>query len=421
MTKNKDTKCVLPLIHLHTWPNKDVYACCLGNIDDQVGSLKKNTLKEIWNDDPMRKIRRTMLAGERPPECFNCFKEEDTGNESFRITSARDFAPHMKKWDNVKEDGTLEEMDLAYWDFRFSNVCNFSCRSCGPQLSTGWYKDTKKIWGNLPPDLPEKGRVFELWEQIEPYFPIVEKIYFAGGEPLMMEEHYRIINRLVDMGRTDVHLLYNSNLSQFFYKDQNILDSWGKFDRVTMAASLDGYGPRGEFVRTGLDWTKWVNNRLEMKERTPKVEFNINSTVSIQNVMHQPDFLRELMRQGMIDNPHNFNINLVHFPFWLNVGILHPNKKQLIDKLYTDWEEELVTTYTPAWRTEMLVRHIRGFKKFMWSSEYNPKMIERFILEMERIDAVRGQTWQEEIPEMADLDPDWQIKRIKKQDPFIYE
>ena len=91
MTKNKDTKCVLPLIHLHTWPNKDVYACCLGNIDHQVGSLKTHTLKEIWNEEPMRKIRRQMLAGERPPECVNCFKEEDTGNESFRITSARDF------------------------------------------------------------------------------------------------------------------------------------------------------------------------------------------------------------------------------------------------------------------------------------------------------------------------------------------
>ena len=181
MTDKKDTKCVLPLIHLHTWPNKDVYACCLGNIDHQVGTLKTHTLKEIWNEEPMRKIRRSMLAGERPPECINCFKEEDTGNESFRITSARDFAPHMKKWDDVKEDGTLDEMDLAYWDFRFSNVCNFSCRSCGPQLSTGWYGDTKKIWGGLPPDLPEKGRVFELWEQIEPYFPIVEKIYFAGG------------------------------------------------------------------------------------------------------------------------------------------------------------------------------------------------------------------------------------------------
>ena len=104
-TSNVDTKCVLPLIHLHTWPNKDVYACCLGNINHQVGSLKNNTLKEIWNDDPMRKIRRTMLAGERPPECVNCFKEEDTGNDSFRITSARDFPLLRKKWNDVKEKG----------------------------------------------------------------------------------------------------------------------------------------------------------------------------------------------------------------------------------------------------------------------------------------------------------------------------
>ena len=418
---DKDTKCVLPVIHLHTWPNKDVYACCLGNIDHQVGSLKNNTLKEIWNDDPMRRIRRQMLAGERPPECINCFKEEDTGNESFRNTSARDFAPHLRKWDNVKEDGTLDDMDLAYWDFRFSNVCNFSCRSCGPQLSSGWYKDTKKIWGSLPPDLPEPGRVFELWEQIEPYFPIVERIYFAGGEPLMMEEHYRIVNKLVEMGRTNVHLNYNSNLSQFFYKKQNILDSWPKFKRVTMSASLDGYGPRGEFVRTGLDWEKWLNNRLEMKEKTPKVEFGINSTVSIQNAMHQPDFHRELMRQGLIDYPDNFNINLVHFPFWLNVGILPERKKREIETVWRDWEKELLETYPPPSPTFNLIQQINGFIDFMYSQTPNPSLVERFILEMERIDAVRDQTWQEEIPEMADIDPDAKIKRIRKQDPFIYE
>jgi sulfatase maturation enzyme AslB (radical SAM superfamily) len=418
---DKDTKCVLPVIHLHTWPNKDVYACCLGNIDHQVGSLKNNTLKEIWNDDPMRRIRRQMLAGERPPECVNCFKEEDTGNESFRNTSARDFAPHLKKWDNVKEDGTLDDMDLAYWDFRFSNICNFSCRSCGPQLSSGWYKDTKKIWGSLPPDLPEPGRVFELWEEIEPYFPIVEKIYFAGGEPLMMEEHYRIINRLIEMGRTSVHLVYNSNLSQFFYKSQNILDSWGKFKRVTMSASLDGYGPRGEFVRTGLDWEKWVNNRLEMKEKTPKVEFGINATVSIQNAMHIPDFHRELLRQGLIDEPFNFNINLVHFPFWLNVGILPERKKKEIEIVWREWEKELKETYEQPWKIQTLIQHINGFIDFMNSQKENPKMVERFILEMERIDAVRDQTWQEELPEIASIDPDWNLKRIRKQDPFIYE
>jgi len=188
----------------------------------------------------------------------------------------------------------------------------------------------------------------------------------------------------------------------------------------TVAASLDGYGPRGEFLCPGLDWQKWVNNRLEMKEKTPKVEFNINSTISIQNVMHQPDFMRELMRQGLIDHPQCFRLNLVHEPIWLNVGILHLNKKQLIDKQYTVWEEELLKTYAP-WRTEILVIQIRGFKDFMWSIKSNPKMIERFILEMERIDAVRNQTWQEEIPEMADIDPDWGLKRIRKQDPFIYE
>ena len=30
-------------------------------------------------------------------------------------------------------DGSVEDMKLPYWDFRFSNICNFKCRSC-PQV-----------------------------------------------------------------------------------------------------------------------------------------------------------------------------------------------------------------------------------------------------------------------------------------------
>ena len=76
------TKCALPLIHLHTWPNKNVFACCLGGYDTKIGSLEDGTLEEIFNNDMMKDIRKKMLNNERPRECTNCFKEEDTGDES---------------------------------------------------------------------------------------------------------------------------------------------------------------------------------------------------------------------------------------------------------------------------------------------------------------------------------------------------
>ena len=91
------TKCALPLIHLHTWPNKNVFACCLGGYDTKIGSLEDGTLEEIFNNDMMKDIRKKMLNNERPRECTNCFKEEDTGGFSFRKTANRDFKHHLDK------------------------------------------------------------------------------------------------------------------------------------------------------------------------------------------------------------------------------------------------------------------------------------------------------------------------------------
>ena len=93
----------------------------------------------------------------------------------------------------TKESGRVKDMTLRYWDFRFSNVCNFKCRSCGPELSSGWAKDHTKRNELLGypidvKDLTKPDRLAMLWEQIEPSFPYVEEIYFAGGEPLIMED-----------------------------------------------------------------------------------------------------------------------------------------------------------------------------------------------------------------------------------------
>ena len=409
------TKCALPLIHLHTWPNKNVFACCLGGYDTKIGSLEDGTLEEIFNNDMMKDIRKKMLNNERPRECTNCFKEEDTGGFSFRKTANRDFKHHLDKWDDVKEDGTLEKMDLAYWDFRFSNVCSFSCRSCGPQLSSGWYKDTKKMYGSLNFednfDLI-KERTIEVWDQLEPHFDTVERIYFAGGEPLMMEEHYRILKRLIKMGRSEVVLIYNTNLSTLNLKKDSVLDLWPQFDRVVIEASLDGSGERGEFVRKGLVWEEWKENRKQIEKACPNIEFNINYTISIQNVLHVRECMEELIDIKAINSPHNFRFNLVHHPVWLNVIMLPDYMKQKIKDYMEDWKLDINKDY-PKIARGSITAAINSFLDYMFSEPGEEKMIQLFCRQMELIDSVRNECWQEAIPEMACLDPTWKGERKK--------
>ena len=408
------TKCALPLIHLHTWPNKNVFACCISGYDTQIGTLEDGTLEELFNNDNMKRIRKQMLNGERPKECRNCFKEEDTGGFSFRKTANRDFRHHLHKWDEVKEDGTLEKMDLTYWDFRFSNVCSFSCRSCGPQLSSGWYKDTKKMYGGLNFednfDLI-KERTIELWEQLEPHFETVERIYFAGGEPLMMEEHYRILKRLIKMGRKDVTLIYNTNLSQLNLKEDSVLDLWPHFNRVVVEASLDGVGKRGEFVRKGLDWEVWKENRRLIAEHCPNiVEFNINYTISIQNTFHTREAMETLIEIGAINGPHNFRFNLVHFPIWLNVTILPDDMKQKVKEYMEEWLKDITAKYNYP-ENQSITEAINSFLEYMFSEKGDDRKIELFCRQMEFIDSVRDECWQESCPELACLDPKWTGER----------
>jgi organic radical activating enzyme len=68
-----------------------------------------------------------------------------------------------------------------------------------------------------------------MWEQMQEHIPHLERIYFAGGEPLIMEEHYRLLNELVKRKMFHVNLVYNSNFSKLAYKDQNVLEIWKHF------------------------------------------------------------------------------------------------------------------------------------------------------------------------------------------------
>ena len=123
----------------------------------------------------------------------------------------------------------------------------------------------------------------DMWEQMQEHIPHLDQIYFAGGEPLIMEEHYRLLNELVKREMFHVRLIYNTNFSKLGYKDQDVLELWKKFHSVSIGASLDGCGPRAEYIRKGQDWEETVENRRRMMAVCPNVDFYVSSTVSIYN------------------------------------------------------------------------------------------------------------------------------------------
>ena len=173
----------------------------------------------------------------------------------------------------------------------------------------------------------------DMWEQMLESFDHTEQFYFAGGEPIIMEEHYRILKELDRRKMYHVRLIYNTNFSKTKFKDIDVFELWNKFDSVSVGASLDAEGARGELMRKGTVWEQTIANRKRMLEVCPQVDFYISATVGLINSLHVTDFHRSWVDQGLI-KPADFNFNLLQHPVWQRMDILPMEYKQQVKEKY---------------------------------------------------------------------------------------
>lgn len=321
---DSDHFCMIPWIHLHGWPDGRAYPCCLGEDNYSIGNLKEQTMEEVWNGEPMKEMRRNMLADQPSKQCTRCYEQERMGFSSMRNNSNKHFGQHIAEVSDTEPDGTMTPMKLRYWDIRFSNVCNLKCRSCGSIFSSRWYDDDIKLNNGKPlrPRVQFAGRhELDIWEQMEPQIPNLEQIYFAGGEPLIMEEHNRILKKLIAEGNTSVRLIYNTNLTELKFKRESVLELWKQFPSVCVAASLDDMGARAEVIRSGTKWAEVEQNIRDLKRECPHIDFMISPTLSIMNIWNFCEFHRYMVDQGFI-RPGDFNLNILQSPAEYRIDVL---------------------------------------------------------------------------------------------------
>ena len=396
------TFCIYPWIHIHAYPTGDAYPCCQAEMQYSIGNCKNNTLEEIWNDEPMRNIRKKMLSNTPVNACIRCYEQESAGFLSGRRSANKHHGHHIDRVKKTQIDGSYNEFELVYWDIRFSNLCNLSCRSCGHIFSSSWYQDQVKLAG---PNWAKQNKVLniagrnkdDMWTQLMPHLDYVEQIYFAGGEPLMMEEHYNILDELERRGRFDVRLVYNTNFTQTRLKDREVFDYWRKFDSVAVGASLDAMGPRAEYIRKGTNWDQVQHNREQMLRVCPRVDFYISPTLSILNAMHLPDFHRDWVNRGLIQ-AQDLNVNILQDPNHLRIDIATSEYKQKIAQRYREHIEWLAPQ-------DRLNRATVGFDSainFMMAAD-NTALIPKFWDKMQQLDSIRNENLLDIIPELSAL------------------
>jgi len=395
LTESK-TFCIYPWIHLHAYPTGEAYPCCHAEMGvGQVGNCRSNTLEEIWHDQPMVNLRNDMLSETKSPACARCYEQEESGFFSGRRSANKHHGHHISRVND-------EKFKMTYWDIRFSNLCNLKCRSCGHIFSSQWYQDQAKLaggdWKDRNTVLNYAGRTeTDMWEQLLPHIDYVEQIYFAGGEPLLMEEHYHILDELVRRNRFDVRLIYNTNFTHTDLKGQSVFEYWRQFHNVAVGASLDDMGPRAEYIRKGTDWKIVESNRTKMIRTCPNVDFYISPTLSIMNAWHLPEFHRTWVECGLI-RPQDLNVNILQDPAYYRIDIAPIEyKRQLKEKYikHIDWLKDHDT----------LGRATQGFESavnFMFATD-NTQLIDTFWRKTQELDDIRNENILNIIPELTAL------------------
>jgi organic radical activating enzyme len=395
--------CIYPWIHLHAYPTGEAWPCCHAEMAaGPIGTTRKNTLRELWNSDRMRELRLDMLNERENRYCTRCYEQEEAGFFGGRQSANKHHGHLIDRIDDTKEDGSYDDFQMTYWDIRFSNLCNLRCRSCGHIFSSQWYQDQAKLagvqWKQQNRPLNYAGRYeTDMWEQLLEHIDYVEQIYFAGGEPLLMEEHYNILEELEKRGRFDVRLIYNTNFTEVNLKDRLVFDYWKKFKSVAVGASLDASHERAEYIRKGTDWQQVEHNRRMMLEICPEVDFYISPTLSILNAWHLPDFHRDWVERGFI-KAKDLNVNVLQDPAHYRVDIAPADFKKSLLKKYQEHLEWL----RPQ---DDLNRATQGFESvinFMQATD-NTHLIDQFWRKTHQLDEIRREQILTLLPELEVL------------------
>lgn len=328
--------CIMPWVHFHVTQNGTVTPCCVTPWDEDkaFGNINRQTISELWNSAGIRAFRLKMLNDEQDERCWRCYKKEQAGLYSLRRATNEDYKHHLSRVNSTTSEGFVKESPV-YFDIRYSNFCNFKCRICGPWSSNTWFNDARELgMGGKDMRLTESLENEEaFFADLRKYLPHAEEIYFAGGEPLMMEQHYKVLDILIEMGLTHIYLRYNSNFSLLKYKDKNILNYWKQFSNIFLCASLDDDGKRGELQRKEQSWVQTVEHRKILMQECPHIDFMLAPTVSVFNVFHLPEFHKRWTEEGLIDVSEIFP-SMLEQPEHYNIQILPKDLKGRVKEIY---------------------------------------------------------------------------------------
>ena len=414
-----------PWTHTYVSPQTERRLCCASREPAQnfqqyidtasgTGQYQPMTLEQHWNSEHMRSVRLRMMAGEVLPECEVC------NNKLLNTEVYRDYFWHLFRhrhdeiWDTTDMTGATTMRPIS-WDYRFSNLCNFKCRHCGDMLSSAWESEQRQHgmidWSNPKNNwmLPEvRGKISQFQDTvIEQEFSAavergdVEEIYWVGGEPLMYEQHWRYMQRIVELGHGDrVYARYNTNLSRIHYRGVDLYqDILAHIRDWQICASLDGTAAIGEYIRDGLDYAVWLEHyQRGLAHRQHRRQMRIDFTLTL------PGMLEVERIQQLAEDLDSDVLAKVIFSFTPDI-VMSP--LALPREVLDHWVDSTAPRLAPgALQDVVLQLKQRPVFAQQWPDQYQQALI-KGKARLSRIDAIRGRAGLSEILQQDKNLYDW--------------
>lgn len=394
LIKESETFCVMPWMHLHTVPDGYVKPC---GVSSSKGIRCPSSVEETMNSDMMKTIRRDMLAGIKNDGCKICHDSEKISGNSVRLESIEEFSQHIQEdvIENTQEDGTLEKINLRYIDIRSSNICNFKCRYCGPIFSSKWQQEISKhgdAQGRNDTIIVKQSE--GLQQDLLNYLSTVERVYFAGGEPLITEEHYKLLTKLGGFENSPV-IFYSTNLSNLEFLNYDLKQLWKNINNVILlTASIDHIEERAEYMRHGTNWAQIEKNLDTVYEMQDNIITSLNIHVLVTNLNFLT--LTDLLNYFKTRYPDaNIQLNYCSQPEHLSPQCM---PQDLIDEGI-----KRIKAIMHGYEDQGFVAELERIIHFVQTENTWERLKEEFLLENKHLDNIRNENFIQTFPELETM------------------
>jgi hypothetical protein len=330
--------------------------------------------------------------------------EKNYADNSLRYYSNKSYG-HLIDEIDFDEEGRVNNNKVYTWDVRFSNLCNLKCRTCDGINSSKIAEEQRKTGKNIP----VLREAFEDKEEFFTFFEAnldnIEEIYFCGGEPLLLEEHYRVLDLLLENNKTDLLLRYSTNATKFEFKGKNVVDDyWTKFPHIQLSLSLDAGWEQLYLIRHGAEWDVVHSNLRHLKKVCPNVFITFTPTVSILNLFHINKVHKLLVEENIVGHSDTY-FNILTFPDYYSITSLNDELKEKAKEHWMLYKEDFKNLNCNAYMEvefDKVLKYIE-LEESQYTHASREERIDTFIYNTRNLDSYRNENTMNVIPELKDI------------------